>query len=1472
MKLMFSLSERHARWLAPTVRRPFQVALLMAVSAAVISAPNPSSGTVSEADPDVEYDGGPLLAADPTATTTNQCPNSGQTVEVFPLQTVGLSAEFASTHALKVDLAPVASADTVLTLRTGTGAHLGSSDNSPNSAEQVSVLAQPGTTSYRVVVCLFAGSATSYHVRAELVEANSGGGDPGPCDATIFGTADPVCPGVPRFQTFVPEALGATWANDTSGEFNMGFNPRTGRIMAKNSFPNARITPAEIKPDGTNTSSGLPESCPELWEDKSVPSEVVGLDPILWTDQPSGRSFMSNSTAGAVGEFAFTDNDGDLWVPASASPPNGGVDHQTIGSGPIPESLADLRTDQNFGQYVVYCSQDLVGANCQRSLTLGTSFESTAVPALGPGTNNSQSCGGLHGHLRAAPDGTMYIPDKSCGTKQGGSFTTDTSTTPWTEFSIPNSAAGGADNSDPSIALDANNTVYFCYMNSEAGGTELHPRVAVGKRNGSTITWLRDVDIGKSHGVKNGVFAQAWGGSAGRAACGFIGTNVGGSFQNAFNGKWYAFISTTYDEGRTWQTVNVSPDDPVQNKAGICLGGTSCGSAGHTAPRNLLDFNEIVVDDKGRSIMGFSDGCVSAGCVAGTSGNNNQAWMKVVRQIGGRTLLASQDSVSDLNNGIDPTTGPINPVIVNPRRACLLDKNLNHPGFSTRDADAAHLKWRTPDAGGSTILNYDIYRSTTSTGPYTLIGSTPDAKTLYDDATSGDVPELFYVVKANTAAGKASAYSNEIRLTIGGGGGAGELLCVVPGLTKATDAIDDTNSGCTTLVGPAPPGSDLLRLQIAQPFWADGVARVVFTLTTTNGQSPQPAGAIWYVSMKIGSSYKGVRMSWNGPNPTFESYTPAPDSEGNVDGVFVTPGTLKPAEVGSSYVAPFNKIVIIVKASDLGFSEGTVINGFTAGVWQSVATPAGSVACPHDAMPNGFAYDGGHVAVSNQFCRPNSEPIVDTFTAAPPNGPSPLTVTFNASAHDPDTAPAPADTIARYVLDFGDGTPPYDSATPPTNLAHVYQTDESSREFEAKLDVYDSRGLKNITGGGKRVTAFNVLVPRLTAPATAAKGEIVTLDGSESSAPEGQAIVEYQFDLDDGTPVQISPTSSIDHVYTVSGAKEASLTIRSSNGELSTTAATAIIDVINRAPTAAIDADTTEGFAPLTVTFDGSGSSDPDTTDYISMYDLDFGDGPALHSQVTPFTPKQHTYTQPGYYNVLLRVYDNELLKSDSDALIQIAVPNQPPVAALSATPSTQGKNRAVTFSAAGSSDAEGPLLYAFDFGDGVTQSGTASSVTHAYAQAGVYTATVTVTDSSLDARSASQAVTITNAAPVAVLSTTSAKVAPLADVRLSGVSSSDADVGDAVQSYTFTFGDGSPAVTQAHASVVHHYAHAGTYVASLVVTDKDGVASDRTELPIEVSVGDNTEMSAGALAPWMLAVLGALGLWRRRRYGSGSR
>jgi hypothetical protein len=552
-----------------------------------------------------------------------------------------------------------------------------------------------------------------------------------------FGGADPTVPGNPRYLNFYAPA--GSSAESGSGEFNIGFNPFSHHIFTMNHGPIWRLTPPEL------LTPSKPECCEALWEDKSAASTNTGLDPILWTDQKTGRTFASNSTAGANVVYGYTDtaapfSDGDQWVQVAISPPNGGVDHETIGSGPYPASLSNLATPVNQGEYVLYCSQDSVGSQCQRSDTLGASY-GPGVISTGPGTMNSQGCGGLHGHVHIAPDGTAWLPDKSCGTSQGGAFSLDAGATPWTEFTVPNSVAY-ANGGDPSIAFDANSTVYYCYVNSQAGGNEGHAHVAVGKRNGSTINWLRDTDIGASHGIVNAAFPEAVGGSAGRAACGFLGTNTAGSFQGTtFRGDWYLFIATTYDEGQTWVTVNATPNDPVQHQAGICMQGINCGSS--TAPRNLLDFNEITMDDKGRVLFGYDDGCVTPECIAGTKGNDGTAFMRVARQSGGKTLLESYDA------NTDTTTAKV------PKPACL---------SATRDCAASHLSWKTPDNGGADITGYTILRGSSSGAETVLVANTGNANTTFDDPVDPSTRHYFYVVKALNGQG-IGPISNEVDLS-----------------------------------------------------------------------------------------------------------------------------------------------------------------------------------------------------------------------------------------------------------------------------------------------------------------------------------------------------------------------------------------------------------------------------------------------------------------------------------------------------------------------------------------------------------------------------------------------------------------------------------------------------------------------------------------------------------------------------------
>ncbi len=74
---------------------------------------------------------------------------------------------------------------------------------------------------------------------------------------------------------------------------------------------------------------------------------------------------------------------------------------------------------------------------------------------------------------------------------------------------------------------------------------------------------------------------------------------------------------------------------------------------------------------------------------------------------------------------------------------------------------------------------------------------------------------------------------------------------------------------------------------------------------------------------------------------------------------------------------------------------------------------------------------------------------------------------------------------------------------------------------------------------------------------------------------------------------------------------------------------------------------------------------------------------------------------------------------------------NDPPTAAITATPATGDKPLNVTLDASGSTDDGSITKYEFDYGEGSgwVDNGTTATIAHTYAMAGTYTASVRVTD-----------------------------------------------------------------------------------------------------------------------------------------------
>lgn len=397
---------------------------------------------------------------------------------------------------------------------------------------------------------------------------------------------------------------------NNSGEPSIGVNPQTGAVMYIAGLETLQVT---------FTDQGQTH-----WQNVTGPlTGVTTLDPILFTAQGTGRTFASQ-LLGATSLLEYTDDDGASWVPSTLGV-TPGIDHQTIGGGPYPKGtfsiFEQLARMASYPHAVYYCGQGLVAAFCLRSDNGGLTF-GPPIP-----TYTLADCGGLHGHVKVAGDGTVYLPNRSCGGPPAVVVSEDAGLT-WDVRRITGATSAGA---DPSVGIAKDGTIYVSYI--AANG---HPHVAVSSDKGKT--WKSNTDLGAALGLKTAVFPVAVAGDADRAAVGFLATSTGGDSESLnFGGVWYAYIATSFDGGNTWATDNITPGDPVQGKGGICTSGTTCGSN-----RNLLDFNDMTVDAQGRILMAYADGCVGS-CVTG--GQNTFAEKATIaRQTSGKGLYAAFDS------------------------------------------------------------------------------------------------------------------------------------------------------------------------------------------------------------------------------------------------------------------------------------------------------------------------------------------------------------------------------------------------------------------------------------------------------------------------------------------------------------------------------------------------------------------------------------------------------------------------------------------------------------------------------------------------------------------------------------------------------------------------------------------------------------------------------------------------------------
>ena len=305
--------------------------------------------------------------------------------------------------------------------------------------------------------------------------------------------------------------------------------------------------------------------------------------------------------------------------------------------------------------------------------------------------------------------------------------------------------------------------------------------------------------------------------------------------------------------------------------------------------------------------------------------------------------------------------------------------------------------------------------------------------------------------------------------------------------------------------------------------------------------------------------------------------------------------------------------------------------------------------------------------------------------------------------------------------------------------------------------------------------------------------------------------------------------------------------------------ATKAVTLQDKPPVAIFTPSSTSAPTGTPISFDGTGSYDPDGT--IATWSWTFGDTTSGSGSMV-----SHSYTTSGIYTVTLTVTDNGGYTGSTSSSITIT--DRPPTVSSTPSPTTPSPGQTVTLTI-NAADPDGTISTTrVDWGDGTVDNLSAvTSDSHTYALTGsstsyTFTITVTVTDNSGSTASTNSQVTVTDNPPA--LSITPSTTTPAAGqiVTLS-ISASDPD--GAITSTVVDWGDGKidtlnyAAATDSHAYNSTGSASTKTYTITVKATDNRGQTTTTSSTVNVQSSPSNSSNGNVSFPLYFFGILAAL-------------
>lgn len=258
-------------------------------------------------------------------------------------------------------------------------------------------------------------------------------------------------------------------------------------------------------------------------------------------------------------------------------------------------------------------------------------------------------------------------------------------------------------------------------------------------------------------------------------------------------------------------------------------------------------------------------------------------------------------------------------------------------------------------------------------------------------------------------------------------------------------------------------------------------------------------------------------------------------------------------------------------------------------------------------------------------------------------------------------------------------------------------TYDQSRETPSQAThSYDTRGTKTVRlyvedeHGGTATTTVDFFVgTRQPSAACSVERESVRVGESvaiDATASENTSVADFDVDVgrEDGYEYTGRDSLDVSHAYEAAGTYEVSVRVR--NGDRTDIAPCGTVTVTtNQSPDAVLDVRPSNPRAGDSVTFDASGSSDPDGT--IETYEWDF-DGDNVDDLTTTSPQAEYRYNTGGNYVPSVTVIDDDGARDVTSRDVSVSDSLPPPTTICTIEDTTITVGESTTVDASGSDGA----------------------------------------------------------------------------------------------------------------------------------------------------------------------------------------